>query len=759
MRANVARVRDMIVDAVTHDYDAHLTTSSLVASVHGVRLADFDYELPAERIAQMPIEPRDAARLLVDRGEAPPEHRHVRDLAELLRAGDLLVVNDTKVIPARLRAASRHRRRRRGAAARTARRRAAHVGGAGAPGPQAQAGRDAARRRRRRVVEIGARTAGRRHVHRRRCVGSVDSARRARRARRDAASAVHHRAPRPTPTAIRRSTPPSPASPAAPTAGLHFTPELLDAAGRDGRRDGQGRVGGRARHVPARRQPTIPLDHLMHTERYRVPAETIAALPRSAERVVAVGHHRGARPRVGGRTGRARRADRLFIHRGYDWQLVDLMMTNFHLPRTTLLMMIDAFVGDRWRRLYDVALAERLPLPVVRRRDAARPSPASADVIDCTCGERLARRASRRVRDRRVRRPGAQPASPRPPRGTYRTPCFMPVGTRGAIKYLSAADYERLGAEIVLGNTYHLMLRPGAETVAALRRPRQVRRLGRADAHRLGRVPGVLARARGRRRRRHVQEHVRRLHAPLHARDRGRHPGAARRRHPDGARRLPAAADAARGDPAGRRAHRGVGRAGARRAHRGRTKRCSGSCRAASSETLRAESAQRTVELDFDGYGIGGLWWARHAARWFPALAAALDHLPPDRPRYLMGVGDPAALVEAVALGVDQFDCVMQTRLGRHGTALTSDGQAARQERQARPERRAARRGRARARSAARTAAATSATCSRSASRPRRGWSACTTSLDAAADGPDAGGDRGTGPSTALRREVLAVWG
>ncbi|MGE0139439.1 MAG: tRNA-guanine transglycosylase, partial [Ilumatobacteraceae bacterium] len=53
-------------------------------------------------------------------------------------------------------------------------------------------------------------------------------------------------------------------------------------------------------------------------------------------------------------------------------------------------------------------------------------------------------------------------------RGTYRTPCFMPVGTRGAIKYLSAADYERLGAEIVLGNTYHLMLRPGAETVASL---------------------------------------------------------------------------------------------------------------------------------------------------------------------------------------------------------------------------------------------------------------------------------------------------
>src|SRR6187200_356488 len=67
-----------------------------------MRLADFDYELPPERIAQTPIEPRDSARLLVDRGELPPEHLHVRDLAELLRPGDLLVLNETKVIPARL---------------------------------------------------------------------------------------------------------------------------------------------------------------------------------------------------------------------------------------------------------------------------------------------------------------------------------------------------------------------------------------------------------------------------------------------------------------------------------------------------------------------------------------------------------------------------------------------------------------------------------------------------------------------------------
>ena len=69
---------------------------------------------------------------------------------------------------------------------------------------------------------------------------------------------------------------------------------------------------------------------------------------------------------------------------------------------------------------------------------------------------------------RAPRRRGARRRTAHTARGSYRTPCFMPVGTRGAIKYLSAADYERLGAEIVLGNTYHLMLRPGAETVAAL---------------------------------------------------------------------------------------------------------------------------------------------------------------------------------------------------------------------------------------------------------------------------------------------------
>jgi queuine tRNA-ribosyltransferase len=112
----------------------------------------------------------------------------------------------------------------------------------------------------------------------------------------------------------------------------------------------------------------------------------------------------------------------------------------------------------------------------------------------------------------------------------------------------------------------------------------------------------------------------------------------------------------------------------ARRAHSREGQALFGIVQGGVSESLRAESAQRTAELAFDGYGIGGLSVGETRAEMLPALAAALAHLPDDQPRYLMGVGDPASLVEAVALGVDQFDCVMQTRLGRHGTALTSTG-------------------------------------------------------------------------------------
>ena len=89
---------------------------------------------------------------------------------------------------------------------------------------------------------------------------------------------------------------------------------------------------------------------------------------------------------------------------------------------------------------------------------------------------------------------------------------------------------------------------------------------------------------------------------------------------------------------------------------------------------LRVESARVLASLDFPGYGIGGLSVGETRDEMLPALRAAIGELPADKPRYLMGVGDPMSLIEAVIAGVDMFDCVLPTRLARHGTVLTKRG-------------------------------------------------------------------------------------
>jgi queuine tRNA-ribosyltransferase len=112
----------------------------------------------------------------------------------------------------------------------------------------------------------------------------------------------------------------------------------------------------------------------------------------------------------------------------------------------------------------------------------------------------------------------------------------------------------------------------------------------------------------------------------------------------------------------------------ARAAHRGGDQLLFGIVQGGVDSALRRESARRTVELDFPGYGIGGLSVGETRAEMLAALAAVIPELPSDRPRYLMGVGDPVGLVEAIALGVDMFDCVLPTRVARHGRVLTSTG-------------------------------------------------------------------------------------
>ena len=257
--------------------------------------------------------------------------------------------------------------------------------------------------------------------------------------------------------------------------------------------------------------------------------------------------------------------------------------------------------------------------------------------------------------------------------GTYTTPLFMPVGTRGAIKYLSAADYGRIGAQIVLGNTYHLMLRPGADLIE---------RFGG-----LGRFSGwdglTLTDSGG--------FQVFSLNPTVDddgVTFKSTYDGSTHRFTPEVAvdvqQRI--GADIAMvldvcpplpSPPAVIRTALERTTAWAQRArdaHDRADQALFGIVQGGVSESMRRESARQIVDIGFDGYAIGGLSVGETRAEMLPALAAALEHLPADRPRYLMGVGDPASLVEAVGLGVDQFDCVMQSRLGRHGSAFTSEG-------------------------------------------------------------------------------------
>jgi len=319
-----------------------------------MRLEDLDYALEPERIAQTPVEPRDAARLLVDRGSAAPEHRHVRDLPELLRIGDVVVVNETKVIPARLRL-----RRATGGASevlllepRDAARRVweALVRPARKLRPGTQlfsAAGDA-------VVEVGSRTeAG--DTFTVTVLGDTT----------DVLEVLDEHGELPLPPYIHaRLDEPDryqtvyatvPGSAAAPTAGLHLTPEVL-AGIRDRGIDvvPVELVVGLDTFAPI--GVDDPLRHRMHSERYRVPEATWERV-RRARRVVAIGTTSVRALESVAATGLLEGRTRLFLHAAAPVQVVDALMTNFHLPRTTLLMLVEAVIGPRWRRLYDEALA------------------------------------------------------------------------------------------------------------------------------------------------------------------------------------------------------------------------------------------------------------------------------------------------------------------------------------------------------------------------------------------------------------------
>lgn len=319
-----------------------------------MHIADIDYDLPTELIAQVPVEPRDSARLLVDQGSTAPRDAIVRDLPQFLRDGDVLVVNDTKVVPARL-----HLSRASGGAAEvlllepldnTHREWEALIrpGRKMKPGEVLYANDNSA------VLEVQGR-------------GAQGDTFRISFLHDDPGSLITRLGEMPLPPYITQRLGDTSRyqtvyardakSAAAPTAGLHFTPELLAAVRSMGVHIANVElVVGLDTFAPVTADD--PRDHVIHTESYQVPPDTLAAV-RSARRVVAVGTTATRALESVGATGKTSGRTDLFITPGFAFRYVDVMLTNFHMPRTTLLLMISAFVGDRWRRLYEHAVREQ----------------------------------------------------------------------------------------------------------------------------------------------------------------------------------------------------------------------------------------------------------------------------------------------------------------------------------------------------------------------------------------------------------------
>ena len=282
----------------------------------------------------------------------------------------------------------------------------------------------------------------------------------------------------------------------------------------------------------------------------------------------------------------------------------------------------------------------------------------------------------------------------RTPHGVVQTPAFMPVGTRGAVKGVTHRDLEDVGAEIILGNTYHLYLRPGDRLIA---------RAG--GLHRfIGWDRPILTDSGG--------------YQIFSLADRRRisEEGAEFRSHLDGSRHLltPEAAvdiqlqlgsdiamvlDECIATPADTGAARDAMERSVRWAGRSRARWLRikedfehaddsrlevlvtnpgqaqfGIVQGATDPALRTESAQATVEIGFEAYAIGGLSVGESPDVMYDIVSHTAPQLPPDRPRYLMGTGLPDDLIECVARGIDMFDCVLPTRNARNGQLITREG-------------------------------------------------------------------------------------
>ncbi len=262
------------------------------------------------------------------------------------------------------------------------------------------------------------------------------------------------------------------------------------------------------------------------------------------------------------------------------------------------------------------------------------------------------------------------------PRGTIRTPAFMPVGTGGTVKAMYMDQVRGVGSDIILGNTYHLMLRPGAERIA---------RLG--GLHEFARWPypiltdsgGFQVMSLSKLRKLNEQGVTFRSHID----------GAAYEMSPERSIEIQGLLDSdiqmqldeCTALPAKEQENERAMELSLRWAERCKTafgdqpgKAMFGIVQGGDNALLREKSARALTAMDLKGYAVGGLAVGEPQAVMLEMLEITCPELPAEKPRYLMGVGTPGDILKSVARGIDMFDCVMPTRAGRHGLAYTRRG-------------------------------------------------------------------------------------
>jgi queuine tRNA-ribosyltransferase len=258
--------------------------------------------------------------------------------------------------------------------------------------------------------------------------------------------------------------------------------------------------------------------------------------------------------------------------------------------------------------------------------------------------------------------------------GEVRTPAFMPVGTKATVKMLDPDEVRDLGAEIILGNTYHLHFRPGEDLIAEL-----------GGLHEFMQWDGPILTDSGGYQVFSLRDTI------VRADDEGVtfrsvYDGAQERFTPDSVAEIQAklgsdiamcldvCAPAGSGDLEEAVRLTTIWAKRQRQAPRAEGQLLFGIAQGATDAELRRRSIAEIVELDFDGHALGGLSVGEARDPMFQTVAEAAPLLPADKPRYFMGIGDPEGILEVIERGIDMFDCVLPTRMGRTGTALTSTG-------------------------------------------------------------------------------------